>query len=122
VLFQVPRNAILAVAIVCVIGFYAARWGAGLTNPMIRPWLGAFCIGIACNLYSRTFNRPATIPLVPAVVLLVPGATSLSGLTAIMDAQMDIGMHHLAAAFVVAASIVVGLLTSNVIAPARRIL
>lgn len=122
ILFQVPRNAIAVVAIVCVLGFYGARLGARLTNPMIGPWLGAFCIGVACNLYSRAFNRPATIPLVPAVVLLVPGAISLSGLTAIMDAQMDIGMQNLFGGFVVAASIVVGLLISNVIAPARRIL
>ncbi len=122
VLFQVPRSAIAVVAIVCVVGFYAARLGAGLTNPMVGPWLGAFCIGITCNFYASAFNRPAMVPLVPAVVLLVPGATSLTGLTAIMDAKTDAGMQHLVAGFVVAASIVVGLLTSNVIAPARRIL
>jgi uncharacterized membrane protein YjjP (DUF1212 family) len=122
VLFQVPRNAIATVAVVCAVGFYGARLGAKLTNPMIGPWLGAFCIGIACSFYARAFNRPATIPLVPAVVLLVPGATSLNGLTAIMDAQMDIGIQNVAGGFVIAASIVVGLLTSNVIAPPRRIL
>lgn len=123
VVFQVPRDAIPAVAVISAVGFYGARLGASLIGAELGPWLGAFGIGVACNTYARVFNRPATVPLVPALVLLVPGSLSLSGLTAMIDAaEMLSGMEAMVSAILVAASIVAGLLTANVLVPARRIL
>ncbi len=123
VVFQVPRHAIPAVTLIGAVGFYGARLGAGLVGAELGPWLGAFCIGVACNVYARAFNRPATVPLVPALVLLVPGSLSLSGLTTMMEeAEMVSGMEVVVSAILVAASIVAGLLTANVLVPARRIL
>lgn len=123
VLFRVPKHAIFVMVLACVTGFYGARFGARLLGPEVGPWLGAVGIGVVSNAYARAFSRPATIPLVPAVVLLVPGALSLRGLSAIIEeGQMMSGMQMMTSALLIAASIVVGLLTANTLVPARRIL
>jgi len=38
-------------------------------------------MGAGCNLYSRLLNRPAAIPMVPGMMLLVPGSLGFGSLT-----------------------------------------
>ncbi|KAJ3370361.1 hypothetical protein GGF31_004191 [Allomyces arbusculus] len=42
-------------------------------GPEATSALAAFCVGIACNIYSRISHNPGTAPLLAGVLLLVPG-------------------------------------------------
>ena len=61
-------------------------------------------------------RRPALVPLVPGVLLLVPGSTGFRSLALLVDQQVVIGIDAAFATLLTAASLVAGLLMAEMIA------
>ena len=49
--------------------------------------MGAFVVAAASNLYSRALDRPVRHPLVPALLLLVPGSLGFQSLSSLLDRE-----------------------------------
>lgn len=105
-----------------VLGFVGGRFGRIWLGPELGPFLGAFVVGLCSNLYARVLDRPASVPLTPGILLLVPGSLGYLSLTSFLDRDALVGMEGAFQTGMVAISLVGGLLASAVVVPPRRIL
>ncbi len=122
VLFRArPRDAgwILAAGGVAFIG---ARFGAGLLGPELGAFLGALLVGGAGNLFASRLDRPACVPLLPGIMLLVPGSLGFQSLSSLLANDVVSGMETAFRMTIVAVALVTGLLMANVAIPPRRAL
>lgn len=96
--------------------------GAGLLGPELGSVLGAFITAGLANLYARRTKKPASVGLVPGVLLLVPGSVGLRGFASLAQDNVVSGIDTAFSALLIAASIVAGLILANATIPARRVL
>jgi uncharacterized membrane protein YjjP (DUF1212 family) len=99
-----------------VAGFFGGRAGSAALGPALGALVGAVSLGLAAHLYERLLRRPALVPLVPSVLLLVPGSTGFRSLAALVDQQVVVGVDTAFATLLTAASLVAGLLLAEMIA------
>jgi uncharacterized membrane protein YjjP (DUF1212 family) len=111
-----PRDVGWIVAI-SLIGYAGAQIGAGLLGPGLGGCLGAFAVGIASNRYERLVGRPATVPMVPGVLLLVPGSIGFRSFALLLEQQVVVGVDAAFTMTMTAISLAAGLLLANVLVP-----
>lgn len=88
----------------------------------VASFLGALSVGCGSNLYARIRDIPALITLTPGMLILVPGSLGYRSLSALSERQTVEGVQYGFEMMVIAASLVGGLLVSNVVIPPKRIL
>jgi uncharacterized membrane protein YjjB (DUF3815 family) len=93
-----------------------ARFGAWLLGSTVGVAVASLLVGLGSNLYARLARRPAAVPLVPGLAVLVPGALGLHGVSVFLRSVTG-GMQILAAVLVIAAGLVVGLLVADAALP-----
>jgi uncharacterized membrane protein YjjP (DUF1212 family) len=86
----------------------------------IAPVAGAMAVGLFANVYARVTGQPASIALLPGVILLVPGSVGFRGIHALLDHDTMAGIDGVFSMVMVAMGIVTGLLMANVMMPAHR--
>ena len=104
------------ITLASIAGFLGGMAGNALLGPGIGACLGALSVGLAAHAYERWLERPALVPLVPGVLLLVPGSTGFRSLALLVDQQVVIGIDAAFATLLTAASLVAGLLMAEMIA------
>jgi uncharacterized membrane protein YjjP (DUF1212 family) len=111
--------------IICAVawsGFVTAKWGLWQLGPEFGAFAGALVIGGLSNLYARLRDRPAMVPQVPSVLILVPGSIGYQSVTAFLDRDVLAGIEFAFSMTMIAVSIAGGLLAANAIVPPRRVL
>jgi uncharacterized membrane protein YjjP (DUF1212 family) len=114
-------------------GFMAARctaWVASnghATDGAVQvsaaaAFAGALAVAAFSNAYARLKDRPATVPLLPGLLVLVPGAIGYRALSAFADQNALDGVASVYEMLLVGAALVGGTLTANVVVPPRRVL
>jgi len=122
VLFKaLPKDFIWIVAI-SFISYFGARFGAMLMGPELGVSLAALTVGSCANLFARYFNRPASILLLPGLLLLVPGSIGFQSISLLMEQDVIVGMQTAFRMFIVAVALVSGLFLSAVLVPPRKAL
>ena len=114
-----PRD-LPAIAVASWLGVAGARWGTAHLGADLGPFAGAFAVGLAGNVYARLRRVPATVVLVPGILLLVPGSMGFHATTALLQAQTLGGVAGGFSALVVAASLVGGLVVAQAAVPVTR--
>jgi uncharacterized membrane protein YjjP (DUF1212 family) len=114
-----PRDAVWIVA-ASLCGYAGSRLGALTLGPHLGPCIGALTVGMASNLYERVLERPATVPLVPGVLLLVPGSIGFRSLTHLLEQRVFVGVDAAFTMLLTAMSLVAGLLLADIVLPSRR--
>jgi uncharacterized membrane protein YjjP (DUF1212 family) len=111
-----PRDLpwILAIGL---IGYLGAQVGARVFGAHLGACLGALAVGAASNRYERLVGRPATVPEVPGVLLLVPGSIGFRSFTLLLEQQVVVGVDAAFTMTMTAISLVAGLLLANVLVP-----
>jgi uncharacterized membrane protein YjjP (DUF1212 family) len=99
-------------------GFLGARLGVHLLGPEVGSFLGALFVGTMGNVYARLLRRPAVVPIVPGLLLLVPGSIGFLSLSSLMGQETVAGIEAAVRMIVVAISLATGVLFSNVVFPA----
>ncbi|MGP1272178.1 MAG: threonine/serine ThrE exporter family protein [Phycisphaerales bacterium] len=122
VLFRVPPRFVPLVSSIGIAGFLSARVGAQLLGPELGVCLGAATIGLLANAYSRVSGRPIALATMPGIILLVPGGIGFRSVSSFLASDALGGVQTAFNAFLVAVSLVVGLLLANVAVPPRRAL
>jgi uncharacterized membrane protein YjjP (DUF1212 family) len=110
------------IAAVSVAGYAANVSMGGLWGTEVGAFAGALVVGAGSNLYARLRDRPALVPLTPGIIVLVPGSLGYRSLTAFLDRETLAAIDFAFAMVIVAAALVGGILTANVVIPPRRIL
>lgn len=122
VLFQARMNDWLRVSLVAWSGFLAADATRGTYGVEWAAFVGAAVVGLMSNIFARFCNRPALIPQMPAILMLVPGSLGYYSVTAFIDQR---GVQGLEAAFsmvLVAMALAAGLITANAMLSPKRFL
>lgn len=108
------------ILLVCGAGFAGAQLGSHLVGPQLGAGVGALAVAALSNLYERWFNHPATVPLVPGVLLLVPGSMGFRSFALLLDQNVVVGVDMAFGVIMTAISLVVGLLLANILVPTTR--
>jgi uncharacterized membrane protein YjjP (DUF1212 family) len=106
----------------CVLAFLGARGGSALLGPQFGVGLGAFVLGLASNLFSRIAHRPSVVPLLPGLMVLVPGGLGFKGLEFIIQKQLVAGLDTAFQALFVAIALLMGLLLAHATVQSRTAL
>jgi len=120
VLFKAPRRDLAWIVAASALAFLGARFGQSLVGAPFSEAVGGFVVCLASNAYARFTLRPAAIPLVPGLLLLVPGSIGFRSLFTMLDRDVVSGVDAAFQVALVGTSIAAGLLVANVILPARR--
>ena len=116
-----PRDAVWIV-IAGTLAVAGGRVGARTLGLELGVFVGALVVGAASNFYARFLNRPATVILVPGILLLVPGSIGFRSLASLLDREVVLGVETAFRMVLMAVALVAGMLVSNVIAPPKRVL
>ena len=100
------------------IALSGARLGVWLFGPLLGVAVASLILGLASNLWARLSRRPAAVPLVPGLVVLVPGALGFRGVSGFLNDATG-SLEILAAVMVISAGLVVGLLVADATLPPR---
>lgn len=122
ILFQSHLRHAWVMVVSGLLAFYSARFGTIHLGPEVGVLGAALAIGIASNLYARTFDRPALVMMLPGLIILVPGSLGLRSLQLFMSSATVDGVQSSFTVLVVGVALVVGLLLANVILPPRKVL
>jgi len=106
----------------CVLGFVAARGGARLGGSEAGLVAAALAVGVAGNLYERWTRQPAAVPVVPAIVMLLPGSLGVRSIASLVAHDIVSGMELAFTLVVLATALAAGLLLANLVVPPRRLL
>lgn len=83
-------------------------------------FVSAFVLAAAANIYARNAARPAQLFLMPGMLLLVPGALSYRSLETLLRGDVVTSASQAGEMLIIAGALVMGLLVSSVVIPARK--
>lgn len=118
--FQAKPRHFCWVGLGSVLAYGGARMAGASLGAESGAFLGALLLGLGANTFARRTGQPASIVLIPGVILLVPGSVGLRSMTAIVLKDVMGGVQAGFAVMMIATAIVAGLLIADVASPARR--
>lgn len=120
VLFRARPSDALLITASCVLAMLGARLGGALLPPPGPAFVGALVVGVFGNVYARIAGRPSLIPIVPGLLLLVPGSVGFHSLSAMLRDDVLSGVQTAFFAGMSAVALAAGLLLANAALGARR--
>ncbi|MCP4806535.1 MAG: threonine/serine exporter family protein [Proteobacteria bacterium] len=120
VLFQAQARHMPAIVAVCVLADVGLGYGVDVAGEQLGPFVGALAVGLFSNLVARLKDQPASVTLLPGLIMLVPGSLGYRAVTALSDRHVVDGVDIAFQALLVAASLVCGLLVAAVVVSPRR--
>ena len=119
VLFGARRRDLPWLMLGCFAAFAGSAIGSLGLGARLVPFAGALAVGLAGNAFARLADRPAVIPMLPGLLLLVPGSLGLRSLSALLADDVVGGMGMAFSMAFAAAALVSGLLFANVLVSPR---
>ena len=120
ILFQARKADLIWIVIASVVALEGSGLAIELLGPLVGPGIGAFFLALFSNAHARYRDLPASVTLVPGILLLVPGTVGFHSMQALSQARTLEGLDALLEMLVVAAALVGGLLAANAVFSARR--
>ena len=117
-LVDVPWGVVSGVLAYSVSALVTPVWGITL-----GAFLGAFTVGVYANLSARWRNAPATLVILPGIVVLVPGSKVYVGLDNVVSGNQIVSVDDIGVqTFLLFMSLIAGLIfASAVVAPRRSL-
>lgn len=120
VLFSVHPKDQKWVFLAAIIGFTSTKFGGLLMGPEVGVFIGGLVVGAGSNLFARFIKRPATITMLPGIILLVPGSVGFRGLSMIMNKNTISGIDTAFSVFILSIGLVAGLLFGNILVTPKK--
>ena len=111
VLFQARLRDTPVVLVMIAIAFFGARFSTQYLGPYLGALVGAWLVGTLGTVFSRWRNIPSAIPVLPALLILVPGSIGFRSLSALLAEDLVTGLAAGFSMLVIAFSLVIGLLS-----------
>lgn len=122
VIFQAMPDDAGWIVIACVVGFFAARFGAHFLGGAFGAGLGAWVLGSGSNLLAKLRGRPPWVTLLPGIMLLVPGSVGFRSLDYVVNKQMLTGLDTAFQMVFLAVAMLMGLLLANLTVRSKELL
>ncbi len=121
VLFRArPKDAPVLLAMIAV-AFFGTRLGTEYLGLELGTCVGAWLLGTSGAWISRWRDVPSAIPVLPAMLLLVPGSLGFRSLSALLAKDVVSGVETAFTMLLIALSLVTGLLLANLTVKPRRL-
>lgn len=92
--------------------------GSSILDSNVGNLVGTIIAVVVANLWARHTWRPTSIVLLPAIVMLVSGSIGFRGLAAMAEGELVVGAQQFSQMFVVALTIVTGIMIGyNIVRP-----
>jgi uncharacterized membrane protein YjjB (DUF3815 family) len=101
--------------------FLGGRAGSFLLGRGLGVFVGALSLGLASNLYTRLRGRPASVTLVPGLILLVPGSVGFQSVQSLLGEEVLPGVGTAIRVMVMGAALAAGLLVADIGLPPRKV-
>ena len=121
VLFRARPRDLPAILSAAFIAFSASRFASSQFGPEIGAALGALAVGVYSNLLARWRRKPAAIPLLPGLLLLVPGSIGFRSMHSLIERDVLTGIEAGFTMVLTAVSLVTGLFLANLLRPRRQL-
>jgi uncharacterized membrane protein YjjP (DUF1212 family) len=115
VVFQATPKDFFWAVLGCAIAYGGILAGSAIAGGNLGNLFGTIIAVVLANIWGKVTDRPISIVLLPAIVLLVSGSIGFRGLAAITAGQTATGEQQFVQMFVVALTIAAGLLVGNTI-------
>lgn len=93
ILFNVPKNSIIASGMVGAIGWLGYLMVMSMyTSPIIATFVASVLIGVMGEVFAKKFKNPSTIFIIPGIIPLVPGITSYKTIIALIDGDNGLAL------------------------------
>jgi uncharacterized membrane protein YjjP (DUF1212 family) len=102
------------------LGYVGFQLGADTLGQVLGASIGTLTVGLASNLFERFELGPASVPLVPGVLLLVPGSIGYRSLTMLLTENVQSGLTAGVTAILTAVALAGGLIVANVLVPPTK--
>lgn len=103
------------------LGVIGGRVGAMHLGVEMGAFAGSFAVALASGFYERWLRRPASVVLVPGILMLVPGSVGFRSLMSLMDREAMAGLETAFSMMLTAVALVAGLLIAGTVAPEHRV-
>ena len=120
VLFEARTKDMHWVLLSAVVGFISSFLGNTFLGNELGPFIGGFCVGTFSNAMARFMKRPASLFIIPGIILLVPGSIGYKSFSMMFEKNIIQGLESSFTMIAVALSIVTGLLIGNLTIDPRR--
>jgi uncharacterized membrane protein YjjP (DUF1212 family) len=108
--FQVSHRDLPWAFLVSGLAYMGIMAGASMMDASFGNLLGTVVAVVFANLWSRQTGRPTSIVLIPAIVMLVSGSIGFRGLASMALGDVQLGLQQFSQMFVVALTIVTGIM------------
>jgi uncharacterized membrane protein YjjP (DUF1212 family) len=120
VIYRAPPRDSGWVMLASILGFLAAKLGTLAIGPTLGVFVGGFAIGAGSNIFARVLKRPAQTIVVPGIVLLVPGSMGYKSFSFFASDDVVSGVGSGFSMFLIAITIVAGVLFGNAFISPKR--
>ena len=108
--FQVSRRDLIWAVLVSAIAYLGVLAGSSIMDSNLGNLLGTITAVVIANLWARKTGRPTSIVLIPAIVMLVSGSIGFRGLASMAQGELALGVQQFFQMFVVAMTILAGIM------------
>jgi uncharacterized membrane protein YjjP (DUF1212 family) len=108
--FQISRRDLPWSVLISGLAFLGVQGGSSVMNDNLGNLLGTIIAVVVANFWARKTGRPTSIVLIPAIVMLVSGSIGFRGLATMASGDMALGVHQFFQMFIVAMTLVVGIM------------
>lgn len=121
VLFQARLKDAPIILVAAATAFLGARYGSEYLGLELGTCLGAYLVGTVGTILSRWRNIPSATPILPALLLLVPGSLGFRSLSALIAKDVVSGVEAGFTMAMIALALVTGLLLANLTIEPRKL-
>lgn len=106
-----------------LIAYSTSYFASDYMQQGLGTFVGAFCLGLFANFFTRIVNQPSIIVAMHGLIVLVPGSKTYIGLNSFISGQDFVKVDHLGQeVFLIFMSLVAGLIFANVVMPTKKAL
>jgi len=118
--FQTSRRDLPWAVLVSGIAYLGVMAGSALLDSNMGNLLGTIVAVIVANFWAQKTGRPTSIVLIPAIVLLVSGTIGFRGIASMAQGDLHLGVQQFFQMFVVAMTILAGIMIGYTIVKPER--
>jgi len=118
--FQTSRRDLPWAVLVSGIAYLGVLAGSAVLDSNMGNLLGTIVAVIVANFWARKTGRPTSIVLIPAIVLLVSGTIGFRGIASMAQGDMNLGVQEFFQMFMVAMTILAGIMIGYTIVKPER--
>lgn len=120
VLFQARLEHAPLILAATATAFLGARYGTEYLGLELGTCLGAYLVGTVGTVLSRWRDVPSAVPILPGLLLLVPGSLGFRSLSALIAKDVVSGVEAGFTMAMIALALVTGLLLANLTLEPRK--